>query len=264
MGYFQSEETVNVLNAVGENIFICDSQFTVIFINRYAEQLIQRLSPFTGLSSKEEFIGKNIADFHQANGSRQRRILANGPFPFCSRIVLFDKYTANIVVNPFTYNKDSKGFMLTWKDVTVFEEEINKGQSMMEEMYAPIIKTILDDVLLLPITGFLSEERLHKIKEKALYESSDKQASYMVIDFTGVTSLDNEFIVAELEIISQSLALLGTEAIYTGLSTTLVRQIVSQGTKIKNETFASYNQAMQQICKIKGYQLVPYQTLPPA
>lgn len=258
MAYFQSEETANVLNAVGENIFICNSQLTIVFINRYAEQLIQRLSPYTGLLSKEEFIGKNISDFHQSNGSRQRGILSNGPLPFSSRIILFDKYTASIVIDSFQFSDDSIGYMLTWKDVTAFEEEIHKGHSMMEEMYAPIIKTILDEVLLMPITGFLSEDRLHKIKEKALHESSDKQASYLVIDFTSVTSLDDEYIVAELEVISQSLALLGTEAIYTGLSTTLVRQIVNQGTKIKNETFATFNQAIHHICKSKGYQLVKY------
>ncbi len=258
MKYFQSEETGQLLNAVGENIFICDNTFTIVFINRYAEQLIQRLSPFTGLLSVEDFIGKNISDFHRSNGSRQRTILANGPFPYTSRIILFNTYTASIVVNPFSFNDGSTGYMLTWKDVTDYEEELNKGQSMMEEMYAPIIKTILDDVLLMPITGSISEDRLQKIKEKALEESSDKQASFMVIDFTGMTSLDEGYIVMELEIISQSLVLLGTEVIYTGLSTTLVRQIVSQGTQIKNETFATFNQAMHYICKLKGYQLIKY------
>lgn len=255
MEYFQSEETGHLLNAVGENIFICDNTFTIIFINQYAEQLIRRLSPFTGLLSKEDFIGRNISEFHRSNGSRQRGILENGPFPYTSTI-LFHTYTASIVINTFHFSDDATGYMLTWKDVTDYEEELNKGQSMMEEMYAPIIKTILDDVLLMTITGSLSEDRLQKIKEKALYESSDKQASFMVIDFTGMTSLDEGYIVRDLETISQSLALLGTEVIYTGLSTTLVRQIVSQGTKIKNETFATYNQAIRHICKLKGYQLI--------
>lgn len=257
MGYFQSEETYQLLNAVGENIFICDDQLMIIFINRYADKLIHHLSPFTGLSSKEDYIGRNIAEFDRG-GNCKRTILENDSFPNTSRIIFFNKYTAKIAISPFTFNNGSTGYMLTWKDVTDYEEEIHKGHSMMEEMYAPIIKTLLDDVLLMPITGFLSEDRLHKIKEKALYESSDKQASYMVIDFTSVTSLDDEYIVAELEIISQSLALLGTEAIYTGLSTTLVRQIVNQGTKIKNETFATFNQAMHHICKSKGYKLVKY------
>ena len=256
MHCFLSEETCHLLNAVGENIFICDEQMSIIFINGYADHLIRRLSPFTGLSSKEEFIGRNIADFHPANGAHQKEILSNGPFPFSSTIVLFKKYTAKIVINPFQLADGSKGFILTWKDVTKYEEELTKGQSMMEEMYAPIIKTILDEVLLMPITGSLSEDRLHKIKEKALHESSKQQASYMVIDFTGMTSLKEDYIVKELEIISQSLALLGTEVIYTGLSTTIVREIVSQGTKIKNETFATFNQAIHHICKVKGYHLI--------
>ena len=253
-----SEETCQLLNAVGENIFICDEQMKIIFINRYADQLIRRLSPYTGLLSKKEYIGKEISEFHSSNGKRQKEILKKGLFPFSSTIILFNKYTANIVINSFQLHDGSKGFILTWKDVTEYEEEITKGQSMMEEMYAPIIKTILDEVLLMPITGSLSEDRLHKIKEKALHESSKQQASYMVIDFTGMTSLKEDYIVKELEIISQSLALLGTEVIYTGLSTTIVRQIVSQGTKIKNETFATFNQAIHHICKIKGYQLIKY------
>ena len=146
--------------------------------------------------------------------------------------------------------------MLTWKDVTKYEEEINTGQSLMEEMYAPIIRTILPDVLLMPITGSLSEERLYKIKEKALYESSAKQASFMVIDFTCMTSLRDDYIVIELETICQSLALLGTEVIYTGLSTTIVRQLVHQGTIITNKTFATFNQAIHYICQLMGYKLI--------
>ena len=256
MDHLTSSETKQLLNAVGENIFICDDQLNIIFINKYAEQLIQSLSSFTGLSNKEDYFGVNISTFHKSGGERQRKILNTGPFPYSSKILLFNKYTANIVINPLQLSNGKKGFMLTWKDVTKYEEEINKGQSLMEEMYAPIIRTILPDVLLLPITGSLSEERLYKIKEKALHESSAKQASFMVIDFTGMTSLRDDYIVIELETISQALALLGTEVIYTGLSTTIVRQLVHQGTIITNKTFATFNQAIHYICQLMGYKLI--------
>ena len=60
---FTSSETKQLLNAVGENILICDDQLNIIFINHYAEQLIQSLSSFTGLSKKEDYIGVTYQRF---------------------------------------------------------------------------------------------------------------------------------------------------------------------------------------------------------
>ena len=58
-----AQSQISLLNAIGENIFICDENHQIIMLNDYSSQLINRLMPYTGLASKDDYLGRNICEF---------------------------------------------------------------------------------------------------------------------------------------------------------------------------------------------------------
>ncbi|WP_171016868.1 PAS domain-containing protein [Pseudalkalibacillus caeni] len=124
MGFFEHDETTAVLNTIGENIFIADTDFNIVWINDYAENLIHNLNPYIKVNSRSELLGKNIKMFHPENGEKQIQILKEGPFPYKTTINLFNRYTANLVIDRLFVKGKIKGYVLTWKDITEFEQKV--------------------------------------------------------------------------------------------------------------------------------------------
>ena len=250
------QSQISLLNAIGENLFICDENLQIIMINHCSNQFINRLSPYTGITRKDTYLGKSLCEFNHEAERSLREALETGLFPFETKITLFHKFIAEMTINKWQVSLGKQMYIITWKDITKYEEELHRGHALLEELYAPVIETILDNVILMPITGTLSRDRFDKIKEIALFESVKRQADYLIIDFTGMTTLDEDNITVELETICRSLELIGTTVIYSGLSAKFVSQIVKQGTSIPNETFATFRQAIRFTCKKNGYKLI--------
>ncbi|PYZ92148.1 PAS domain-containing sensor histidine kinase [Salipaludibacillus keqinensis] len=140
MSFFENKETISVLNAIGENIFVADTNFDIIWINDYTEKMIGNLSEFIPVQSKDDLIGKNMRMFHENNGEKQARILTEGPFPYESKINLFGCYTANIVVNQLIIDEKLKGYVVTWKDVTNYEKRLTTIKDALDQsMYVTVV-----------------------------------------------------------------------------------------------------------------------------
>lgn len=247
MNFFESNETIQSLNAIGENIFIADTNFEIVWINDYADELIRKIGTYLDIEKKEDLYGRNIREFHQNGGVKQKEILLRGPFPYRSKINLFNRYRASIVVNPLERDGNRVGYILTWKDVTKYEA----NRALMEGMYTPIIEMHLDHVLLIPITGVLTEDRIRKMRDKTLQVASEKAAEYVLIDFTGMTEIDEGFVLNEINSLASALRLLGAEVIYTGFSVNLVKMMVNQGIHVNATTFNTTKQAMDYLVRTK-------------
>ncbi|TWI59332.1 PAS domain-containing sensor histidine kinase [Halalkalibacter nanhaiisediminis] len=133
MAFLNNEETISILNTIGENIFITDTNYNIVWINDYAEGLIKKIGEFINIYSKDELIGKNISSFHPENGKKQMKILKEGPFPYESTINLFNRFTANLVINRLIIAGELKGYILTWKDVTEYEQKVTDTLLALDE-----------------------------------------------------------------------------------------------------------------------------------
>ncbi|MCR6105362.1 PAS domain-containing protein [Salipaludibacillus agaradhaerens] len=133
MAFFDYNETISVLEAIGENVFIVDAELDIVWINQYATQLITKLNRYLPVDSKEDMIGKNIAMFHAEEEADPKKVLSEGPFPYKKQINLFNRYTANIVINPLYKNDKINGYVLTWKDVTSYEKKLTDIRDAMNE-----------------------------------------------------------------------------------------------------------------------------------
>lgn len=249
MNFFESNETIQGLNAIGENIFVTDINFDIVWVNDYAEELIKKIGSSIRVDRKEDLYGRNISEFYQNEGKRQSGLLQNGLFPYTTEINLFNGYRANIVVNPLERQGFRIGYVFTWKDVTKYEET----QAIMEGMYTPIIEMHLDHVLLIPITGVLTEHRTRKMRDKTLQMASEKRAEYVLIDFTGMTEVDEGFALNEINALASALRMLGAEVIYTGFSVNLVKMLVHQGIHVNATTFNTVKQAMNYLVGIRNH-----------
>ncbi|UTR13431.1 PAS domain-containing protein [Salipaludibacillus sp. LMS25] len=133
MAFFDYKETINLLEAIGENIFIVDTELDIVWVNQYATRLITKLNNFLPIDSKEDMIGKNIAMFHAEEAANPKKVLSEGPFPYKKQINLFNRYTANIIINPLYKDDMIKGYVLTWKDVTSYEKKLTDIKEAMDE-----------------------------------------------------------------------------------------------------------------------------------
>lgn len=249
-------ENMNVyalLNSIGEGLIFADNDFNIIWFNDTARRILEKIGPYVGMEDPQDFIGYNIQKFH---GERQQNILANGPFPHSGQIKLFNRYTAQIVVDRLRDHENQEtGFILTWRDVTEYENVIEEGKALLEEMYTPIIGTALDSALLIALTGTLTEDRMENMKEKILQETSKRHADYIIFDFTGIGETFEETISFHLNQIVEALRMMGTESIFVGLNPKLVQHITLNGIALNVRTFQSFKQGIQFIWKEKGYQL---------
>src|SRR4051812_12189500 len=94
-----NQTDISLLNAIGENLFVCDENLQIIMLNDYSNRLINRLRPYTGLVSKNDYIGKSLFEFYPAEGNGFKEAFKTGLFPFDAKSVLYQKLIAEITVN---------------------------------------------------------------------------------------------------------------------------------------------------------------------
>lgn len=243
-----------LFDSIGENIFVCNNDFFIIWVNKYADKLIEKIGSYIKITKREELIGRHIKDFH-VNPAKQEYILTNVPFPYETTINLFNKFTAGIVVNPFMIHNKQEGYVLTWKDVTEFAENEKRNKKLLEELYTPIIETPIDHVYMIPIVGTLTDDRLRIMKETVMIECGKRKGEIFIIDFTGVTGLTVNSYLYELESLAEGLGLMGAKLMIAGMSAELVQNLIQRNISVNARTFGSFKQAMNDVLSIKNGKL---------
>lgn len=251
--FSQDINTERLLNSVGENLIIADKEFQIIWMNEKAKQLLDTLAPFVNKTNADDFINLNLFSFHN---ERQIEILKNGPFPHHARIKLFNRFSAEILIDILksTAGEDI-GIILTWKDVTDIDEERREAKRQLETLYTPIISTALDAVKFVVLSGILTEERLVYTQEKILQACTESESEYVIFDFTGINQVMTENMAFLLNQLATSLKLIGVEPIFSGLNADLVREIVTKGFNIEIKSFLSFQQGINYIWNRMGYKL---------
>lgn len=246
MSFFVSQETSKLLNAVGENIFVTDLDFTIQFINHYSDVLIETIKPFTGIESKEQYIGMNMDSFHRGREEDVRHKIESYPsFPYETTLNLFGKFTARIVINPFEVDGQRKGYVLTWADVTSYEAELRNSEYMLQQMYTPVLQTILDDVVLFPIVGILTESRFESMKGTIMEECERRNVRSAIFDFTGMKSFDDVYLLKRLSQLSIALKLQGTETLISGVQSKVADQISQvENFQVQSKIFRNLKEVM--------------------
>lgn len=105
-------------------------------------------------------------------------------------------------------------------------------QEQIIELSSPVIP-IHDDVLVMPLSGIIDQERALRLVEAALEQVTQRGADVMIIDITGVPFVDTEVAVAIVNT-SRALRLLGTDTVLTGIRPDVARTLLSLEVSLDN------------------------------
>lgn len=251
---FNTIDTMQLLDKINENILIADEQFNIVFINQSGKQLMAKIGPYVGFNEPENIIGLNAEQFL---GPRQLKIMTVGKFPHSAKFTLFNKFTVQIVVDRLSnFEGSNNSYILTWKDVTEFEETLAESRKQIQVLDMPVIPLSVDAAVLVPIMGKLTEDRLALMEDKVLTHCGQHNNEYVIFDFTGVSDELDGISAFRLQQIINALKLMGVKSIYVGIHPEMARSIVLNGLRIGVPTYNSFVQGIRHVWKATGYELV--------
>lgn len=128
------------------------------------------------------------------------------------------------------------------------EKSKNKLQQELLTLSAPIVP-IRDEVVVLPLVGFIDEDRVTFIMETVIPKISAMEVEYVILDFSGVLTINRR--VAEMLIqIGSMLRMMGMKVVTTGLRPKLVQVVMHNDIKFTSAySFSTVKQALENIEK---------------
>lgn len=132
----------------------------------------------------------------------------------------------------------------TEKELRAKLETIEQQQREISKLSTPIIE-VWDKVLALPLLGAVDSSRAAAVMMSLLAEVVGKRARFVLVDLTGVESVDTATASHMLDLI-RAVRLLGAEGIITGIRPTVAQTMVTVGVGLEGiVTHASLRQALQ-------------------
>lgn len=125
------------------------------------------------------------------------------------------------------------------------DELINTQRKLVEHLSVPIIP-VSPTVAVLPLIGNVDDYRIRIIEEKVLMEISNLKLHTLVLDLSGVTTMEQS-VIAKFEDILTGVSMMGCKAVLTGLRAELVRKMVSLG--VTFHQYAETHGTLQQTLK---------------
>ncbi|WP_437967223.1 AAA family ATPase [Sorangium sp. So ce260] len=111
--------------------------------------------------------------------------------------------------------------------VQMQEEIIQTQRERLFELSTPCIP-ITDEIMVMPIIGTIDDKRAAQMIEAAMEGVAASSAKVVIVDITGVRSLDTS-VAARLMSLAKALGLLGSKAILTGLRPAVAQSLVALG-----------------------------------
>jgi rsbT co-antagonist protein RsbR len=149
-------------------------------------------------------------------------------------------------------------------DVLIADREstIAQQQEAIRELSTPALQ-IRDRLLILPIIGVLDTHRARQLTEGLLRAIRDNRAKVVVMDVTGVATVDSQVANHLLQTIAAS-RLMGAEVIITGLSGEVAQSLVTLGVDLtKLNAVGDLQGGLELAERLLGYELV-HVSHPPA
>jgi len=94
---------------------------------------------------------------------------------------------------------------------------------------------VWDGVLVLPIIGVLDNERINRLMETMLAKIVETQSRVVIIDVTGVRSIDTN-VASHLINVTKAAKLLGTKCIITGIQPDAAHTLIGLGVDMSEIT----------------------------
>jgi rsbT co-antagonist protein RsbR len=135
------------------------------------------------------------------------------------------------------------------------ERIIRQQQEAIRELSTPVLQ-FRDRLLILPIIGVIDPHRARQLTEQLLRGIRDNRAKVVVIDITGVPSVDSTVANHLVQTVDAS-RLMGATVIVTGLSSEIAQTLVTIGVDLtKMKTVGDLQGGIEEAERLLGYQIV--------
>ncbi|CAN7435373.1 protoglobin domain-containing protein [Trinickia sp. LjRoot230] len=142
-------------------------------------------------------------------------------------------------------------------DVMVFERErvIRQQQDAIRELSTPVLQ-LRDRLLLLPIIGVIDTYRARLITESLLEAIRSNRAKVVVMDITGVATIDSKVANHILQTV-EAARLMGAQVIVTGIRAPVAQSLVALGIELgRLDTVGDLQGGIELAERAIGYRIV--------
>lgn len=134
------------------------------------------------------------------------------------------------------------------------ERVIREQQEAIRELSTPVLP-VHEGLLILPIVGVIDPQRARQLTEQLLHGIRANRARVVVIDITGVPSIDST-VANHLVQTVEAARLLGATAIVTGLSPEIAQTLVTIGVDLtKMKTVCDLRGGIEEADRTLGYRV---------
>jgi rsbT co-antagonist protein RsbR len=135
------------------------------------------------------------------------------------------------------------------------ERVIHEQQEAIRELSTPVLQ-LRDRLLILPIIGVLDTARARQLTEQLLGAIRDNRATVVVIDITGVATIDRTVANHLVQTVEAS-RLMGASTILTGLSPDIAQTLVDLGVDLgMMKTVGDLQGGLEEAERLAGYRAV--------
>jgi rsbT co-antagonist protein RsbR len=135
------------------------------------------------------------------------------------------------------------------------ERVIREQQAAIRELSTPVLQ-VRGRLLILPIIGVLDSQRARQLTEQLLGAIQKNRAKVVVIDITGVASID-ETVANHLVQTVEASRLMGASAILTGLSSGIAQTLVDLGVDLGSmRTVGDLQGGLEEAERLLGYHVI--------
>jgi rsbT co-antagonist protein RsbR len=132
------------------------------------------------------------------------------------------------------------------------ERVIHDQQEAMRELSTPVLQ-LRERLLILPIIGILDSARARQLTEQLLGAIRDNRATVVVIDITGVATIDRTVANHLVQTVEAS-RLMGASTILTGLSSEIAQTLVDLGVDLgMMKTVGDLQGGLEEAERLAGY-----------
>lgn len=250
----------SIVQAANDAIISADTAGNIVFWNKAAE-VIFGYSP-------DEAIGRPVTmlmpeRFRDAHGSAMRRAAEQEQWKTIRK-------TADVI----GVRKDGREFpielsLAAWqagqesgctavlRDITErkrAEEEVRRQQATIRELSTPVLP-LVPELLIVPLIGSVDSQRARQLTEQLLKSIRANRARVVVIDVTGVATMDT-VVANHLVQAAKGARLLGARVVLTGISRDIAHTLVTLGVDLSElRTVGDLQSGIEEGLRLLGYQL---------
>ena len=234
------EEIFVEATAVYDNYVAVLETGSVEALQEYARDLSERIIP-RGVETHEvlgivlllrDVLARSLFEKYQHDFSRLKQVL-DAYEPAANRI-------ANTVGVSFVQER---------------ERIIREQQEAIRELSTPVLQ-VRERLLILPIIGVIDPQRARQLTEQLLRGIRSNRAKVVVIDITGVPSVDSTVANHLVQTVDAS-RLMGATVIVTGLSSEIAQTLVTIGVDLtRMKTVGDLQGGIEEAERLLGYEIL--------